>query len=305
MERTNEHILTDPTLATSELEALAATRLASLLADAPKVAAGILTGEVEERGDAEIVIKNVARVMDIALRNHDDSLFSQGVGSLVEMWTEGDFKALLPIRPPEFEASLWENLAINLYALGGLAVSGGQWPQVRELTLPAPTGGASDKSWLRQGQVASSRANDHYPDESILRLASRRVRDLRPTVSESEALQLLARFDLLSGLIISESNERGFFPNAAELGEALVEGLVIDELRFPDSPVRKSVFPGETEMMVEALKEYDRKARLQASLARYGSQDWAWRGFSDARTLIFLAEEHLLEDWQAAAHPRR
>ena len=90
------------------------------------------------------------------------------------------------------------------------------------------------------------------------------------------------------------------YPNAAEFSEELVERFVIDNLRAPDSELRRFVFANDTPGLVKALAEYDRVARLQAALARFQNVPWQWRGFSDARTLIFIADENVLEEWAAA-----
>jgi hypothetical protein len=74
--------------------------------------------------------------------------------------------------------------------------------------------------------------------------------------------------------------------------------LGVDQtLRSADSTLRQHVFPGDNSGLVTSLSEYDRLARLQAALARYRNLPWEWRGFADARTLVFLAEEHILEEW--------
>ena len=273
------------------------SRRSSLVLDSPPVAARLLASDIDDQADASIVINHVSQIMAIALQEHDSDLFNTGIKSLVEIWKQGKYEALYPVRPPEFEASLWERLGISLYALGGLAVAGQRWAEVRELTRQSPTGGSGEKSWLRQGQVVSARGNDYYPEESMLQLADRRLRGMRPAVAEAESQQSLARFDLLSCLIIGEENLRGFYSNAAEFSEELIEPLVIDELRKTESAVRQYVFPDDNPGLINALAEYDRVARLQAALARYRNQRWEWRGFSDARTLVFLAEGNILEDW--------
>jgi hypothetical protein len=305
VDRRNDDLLLDDSLSGDTVAALSVSRQKSLVSDAPALAARLLKGDAEDRADASIVFNSVAQVMANGLKDHDDDLFSQGIASLVAIWKNGNYEALYPTDPPVFEASLWENLGINLYALGGLAVSGERWERVRELTNQAPTGGQSENSWLRQGQVISARANNEYPEDSMLRLAMRRVRAMRPDMSETEAFQFLTHFDLLSGLIISEDNPRGSYPNAAEFSENLVEPLVIDGLRHEHSPLREHVFKDNTPGLVKALAAYDQGARLQAALARRHDRVWKWRGFSDARTLVFLAEEHVLEEWETASPPRR
>lgn len=297
MDRTNDELLLDDGLSIPDLEALSASRRGSLVLDSPRVAAKLLASDIDDQADASIVINHVSQIMAIALQEHDGDLFNAGIKSLVEIWKQGKYEALYPVRPPEFEASLWERLGISLYALGGLAVAGQRWAEVRELTRQSPTGGSGEKSWLRQGQVVSARGNDYYPEESMLQLADRRLRGMRPGVAEAASRQFLTRFDLLSGLIISEENLRGFYPNAAEFSEELIEPLVIDELRKTESAVRQYVFPDDNAGLIRGLAEYDRVARLQAALARHRNQRWEWRGFSDARTLVFLAEGNILEDW--------
>lgn len=300
MDQSNEALLLNPGVKRDDFVALPSTRRESLLVDAPALAGKLLAGEADDRIDASIIFNNIAQIMALGLREHDETMFRKGVEALVEIWKEGSFEALYPTTPPDFEASLWENLGVNLYALGGLAVASQRWGEVRELTKQAPTGGSSEKSWLRQGQVISARSNTDYDRESILSLAARRLKSMEPGVSEAEAIKCLAHFDLLSGLIIGEENLRGFYPNAAEFSEELVEPFVIEKLRSLDSPVRERVFKEDTPGLVKALAEYDRMARLQAAQARYKNGSWKWRGFSDARTLFFLAEGHILEEWASA-----
>jgi hypothetical protein len=301
MDTSNKELLLDPQMDNAALEALPASRLLSLVADAPGVAAPMLAGDIDDQIDAQIVFKNVARVMAVALKQHDISLFSAGIESLEKIWSAGEYEALYPVRTPDFEASLWENLGVDLYALGGLAVSGERWQEVRELVTPSPTGGSGEKSWLRQSQVVSARSNNRHPEETMLALAKRRIEVLEPEMSGTAAIESLARFDLLAGLIIGESSPRGFYPNAAEFSEEIVEPFVVEQLRSPDSPVRRYVFADDSAKMADVLAEYDRSARLQAALARYRDLQWGWRGFSDARTLTFIAEGgHILEEWLAA-----
>jgi hypothetical protein len=297
MPPTNADLLLDPNLSVAATRELPTTRRASLLAEAPALASKLLASEVDDRIDASIVFDTVAKVMAIAVKDHDADLFTEGVASLVEIWKEGKFEALLPTTPPEFEASLWENLGINLYALGGLAIAEERWAELRELTTQSPTGGSAEKSWLRQAQVASSRANHDYPEESVFRHAVKRLQMFDDTLTYEQAESLLARFDLISGLIISEEGPRGFFPNAAELPATTVEPFVIEQVREPNAALREHVFAGNPDGLRAALAEYDRMARTQAALARYVGQNWAWRGFSDARTLVFIAEGHKLEEW--------
>lgn len=301
MGATNKELLLDPQLDNAALEALPPSRLGSLVADAPDVVAPMLAGDIDDQTDAQIAFRNVARVMAVALSQHDSSLFIKGIESLERIWSTGKYEALYPIHPPDFEASLWENLGVDLYALGGLTVAGQRWQELRELVTPSPTGGSGEKSWLRQSQVASSRANDHHPEETMLALAKRRIQVLEPGMSDSAAIENLARFDLLAGLIIGESSPRGFYPNAAEFSEEVVEPFFVEHLRSPDSPVRRYVFADDNAKMADVLGEYDRGARLQAALARYRGLQWGWRGFSDARTLVFIAERgHILEEWLSA-----
>lgn len=301
MEKGNNDLLLEPRLKREELENLAPSRRSSLLSDAPPLAARLLRGDIEDQADASIVITNVSQIMAIALGEHDAALFGNGIEALEGIWKEGGYEALYPVRPPAFEASLWERLGIDLYAVGGLTVYAERWLELRQLTTQSPTGGPNEKSWLRQGQVVSARGNEHYPEESILRLAVNRMQSMKTGLSEEEAIRCLAVFDLLSGLVIAEENLRGFYPNAAEFSEQLLEPTIIESLRTVESPIRQQVFPDDTPGLIKALVEYDRTARLQAALARYRGLAWEWRGFADARTLVFLTEEHILEEWTSGA----
>jgi hypothetical protein len=282
MNESDKDILLDPRLSSGALEALPGDRLLSLVEAAPDVVAPLLAGDISDRADAQIAFTNVARVMALALKHHDSALFAKGVEALTRIWSTGDYKALYPLRTPDFEASLWENLGINLYALGALAVTRERWPEVRELATPSPTGGSGEKSWLRQSQVASARSSDHYDRETILSLAGVRVKDLEPAMDDAAATEGLARFDLVAGMVIGEKGLGSFYPNGAEFSAALVEPFVVEHLRRPESAVRQHVFINDNAGLADALGEYDRMARVQAALARYRQVEWGWRG---SRTL--------------------
>jgi len=296
----NRDILLDPHSGTrEELTSFPQTRLSSVVADASQVVAELLAGAGDDQADALLVLSTVGAVGAVGLARHDRQLVSDAISSMVEIWGLGDPRAMRPNRTPDREATLWENLAINLYALGALAVEEERWPELRELTLQQ----AGDRdSWLRAGQVAASRSGDL--DEDILTLAARRVRTLAPGTSEEEALAAVCQFDLLSALIISETAPEGFSPNAAKFGEATVESLVVDRLRHAESALRQSVFPNDDIGLREALRLYDDKARLQAAFARYTGADWRWRAFEDARTWAFIAAGHLHEKWQVSGFSR-
>ena len=129
MESNRELLLTPD----ADFAALPESRWTSLLADAPTVAREMLTGGLDERPDATVVIQNVAAIMAGALRAHSASLVSEGISGLAQIWTVGDSDAMYPTRTPDFEASLWEITATELYALGGLAMIWERWSEAREL----------------------------------------------------------------------------------------------------------------------------------------------------------------------------
>ena len=107
---------------------------------------------------------------------------------------------------------------------------------------------------------------------------------------------MVARFDLLSGLLIIIETEAGrFYPNAAEFSEALVEPIVIDQLRSPDTALRPELFPHDSDSLREALDPYDALARSQAAIMRFWGRNWEWRSFADGRTWAFITEGSMLE----------
>lgn len=192
-------------------------------------------------------------------------------------------------------------MGVELYALGGLAVRYEKWSELRELALQQTetTGG---ETWLRQAQVASLRAAEY--EESFLELASHRLLDIEPQINAEAARELVARFDLLSGLLIIIETEAGrFYPNAAEFSEALVEPIVIDQLRSPDTALRRELFPHDSDSLREALDAYDALAldaydalaRSQAAIMRFWGRNWEWRSFADGRTWAFITEGSMLE----------
>jgi len=295
MASSNHEILLDPRTGEGrpDLDALAVSRLSSLLTDAPEVAAELLNGANEEQADALIVFRTISAVAAHALGNHDVNLFSQAIRSFEAIWKLGDRDAMLFLRTPAFEASLWEPLVVELFALGGLAVRGGRWDEFRELVLQEPS---SRGVWLRQGQVASSR--DAQPEDSLLQLAARRARHLDPDASDEKTLSAVCQADFLAAVIISEADPDGYFPNAAEFGEGFVEELVIGPLRDNGSSLRRRIFSEDDEALREALRLYDEKARLYAAQQRGRGETWNWRGFSDYRSLLFIVAGQRPEGWE-------
>lgn len=289
-------LLLDPaTAAADTLERLSKSQLSSVVAASPALARELLGGDADDRVDAQIVLRNLEAVMGCALTAANADLFAHGITAAKEIWDIGARSAMHSMATPDFEASLWEGLAIGLYALGGLAVQHERWAELRSLTLQTPQSAGRD-SWLRQGQVASTRAAQY--DDSILRLAAARLRELSANATEEQSLEAVARFDLLSGLIISETDSTRFYPNAAELGEALVEPIIIDQLGRPNSPLREHVFANDDLGLRNSLRDYDAKARAQAATQRYFGRDWRWRAFEDGRTWNSIDEGHMLEEWR-------
>jgi hypothetical protein len=290
----NRDILLNPSAA---LDDLPGSRLSSLLSDAPPLAEEMLRGAADERPDAHIVIQNVSAIASRALHEHNAELFSEAIASLREIWKVGNPRAMYPTTTPAFEASLWELIAAELYALGGLAVSLERWAAVHELSAEKPDPDTLRESWLRQGQVASARAAT-VPDDTMLEIATRPLSRLEPSLSEPDARAALSRFDLLSCLIIRQADPDGFYPNASKFSESLAEPVVFERLRDPNDPLREYVYPGDQDGLREALRDYDEKARLAAAQARRRSHDWQWRGFSDERTLLFIFRGQRPEDWE-------
>lgn len=275
------------------LHELSVSRLSSLLSEAPAVAAEMLGGTAEERPDAHIVIQNASAITASALRDHNAQLFAEGVSSLSGIWTVGDAQAMYPTRTPDFEASLWELLAVELYALGGLAIKGERWAEIRILAREKPDPASHATSWLRQGQVASARAAT-VPDETMLEIAVPRLLALDASLRRPDAQSALAQFDLVSCLMIREVDPEGFYPNAAKFSESVAEPIVYEQMREQDKPLREYLNQDDQEGLREGLRDYDDKARLQAAQARRANHDWQWRGFSDARTLLFIVAG---QDW--------
>jgi hypothetical protein len=139
MQRSNHDILVDPATEDREsLDGIVNTRLASLLDDAPSVARSLLDGEVENRIDALAVIKNVSAITAKAIRDHNEPLFTQGIETLEAIWRVGNPDAMLPVTTPAREASLWESITLELYALGGLLVRYERWHHLPSLVLRRP-----------------------------------------------------------------------------------------------------------------------------------------------------------------------
>lgn len=297
MPDTNRDLLLEPTTGDgTAVDNLPTTRLDSLLADAPAVAKELLAGDVSDQADATLVLRSVAATMGRAVRDHDPARFNAGISAFAKIWRLGNPKAMYPIRTPDFEASLWERIVIELYALGALALLHERYAEARELATHDPDPAGHRESWLRQGQVAGSRAATY--DENVLRLAARRLSDFAPGIGGDGGLQALAQFDFVSALVISEKDKDGFYPNAAEFPADMVEDLVVDQLRDAASPLRQHVYSGDDQGLRDALGRYDTAARMQAALRRRHGGSWAWQGFADARTLLFIARGQKLEEWE-------
>jgi hypothetical protein len=97
---------------------------------------------------------------------------------------------MYPLRTADFEASLWERIAIELYPLGALSIVNERFAMTRELAAQRSHASTSYGSWLRQGQVAGARAASY--DENVLdvpadhpRAASQVRRDVAAEVPET------------------------------------------------------------------------------------------------------------------------
>jgi len=176
MDPWNRETLLDPATA-RRVRDLRRDQLAGLISASHGVAQEQLAGTAEDRVDAQVVVQNLVAIIDHAMVASDDELFTAGIEAARQIWDIGDRAAMYRSRTPDFEASLWEGLAIELYALGGIAVRHERWAQLRTLTLqyPATTG---KNTWLREGQVASSRAARTPDAESVLELAAPLLRHL-------------------------------------------------------------------------------------------------------------------------------
>ena len=128
-----------------------------------------------------------------ALRRRTGHVFSRGIVTLRELWEIGSPDAMMVNVTPDFEASLWESLGIELYAIGGLAVLWGLWAQARELASHESPG--SGEGWLRQGQVVSARTG---PAGSFAHHAVHAITRLAADVTEEDAKRAFAIFDLFS-----------------------------------------------------------------------------------------------------------
>jgi hypothetical protein len=292
---TNREILLDPNSSKlARIQEFPPALLSSLISDALGVAQEQLGGSVDDRLDAQIVIMTLVAIVARALRDRDRQRFEQGAQALADIWDLGDPKAMWTIRPPDFEASLWESLTIGLYALGGLAVRLERWQELRELATRKTTASGKD-SWLRQGQAAVSRGQKTV-EETAPWLAHLRLMTISG-LGESESLEAVARFDLIASLITAETDPDGFYPNAAQFSESLVEPIVVAELRNIKSPLRQFVFAGDNDGLRRSLNAYNEMATSQAAIKRYFHHEWGWRSFEDGRTWLFIRKGHDLEEW--------
>jgi len=281
--------------------------LLAALANAPKVARELLTSQDPgDQADASVVYRSVSSILARGILDRDDQLFDAGIASALEIYRIGDFSVSLRSKPPDLEASLWESLVIELFALGGLAVAEEAWQRVRGLALQQPDPDNDYYlSWLRHGQVHSSRSSLD-PADSLPHLAARRLGELREGFASEDALAAVCRFDLLAALIVAEAVaadtsrdlKRDAYPSAAVCSEALVEPLVIDALRDQQSDVRQVVFAGDDAGLRQALRHYNEHAVAEAAYHRAPGAPWEWRGLSDHRTWAFIRGGEMWEDYR-------
>lgn len=62
-------------------------------------------------------------------------------------------------------------------------------------------------------------------------------------------------------------------------------------------PERAEIFPRSDFELREALRNANEIALIQASLRREAGRPWRYAGFQDARTLLFLRDGSMWEDW--------
>lgn len=299
----HERLLDLETSRPSSIASVPRGDLLAALSKAPALAEELLASpDPSDRPDAAIVYRSVASILARALLDRDGPLFDDAIRSALRIYRIGDFRAGLALTPPAREASLWESLVIELFAVGGLAVEQRAWSSVRELTLQRPDpSSAHYVTWLRHGQVHSARGSLD-PHDSLPHLAARRLIELHGSLSADDALTAVCRFDFLAALIVSEVEPGGaaYFPSFAACSDSLVEPVVVDELRDGSGELRQTVFHGDDKGLREALRTYNESAVAEAAYQRARTSDrpWEWRGFSDHRTWMFIRSGDQWEDWQ-------
>lgn len=270
----------------------------SALADAATTAGRNLLAstDIEDRVDAAIAYRTLSAVTASGIRHNNFKLAEEGIAGLLSLYRLGDYDVGRGLDTPDFEASLWESIWIEVLALGGLVVHLRAWDYLELIAMQSPA--ADDThyvSWHRHGQVHSARATRGVPDESVLTVADKRLGSMHSETAAS-ARQLVARFDLLAGLLIGGVDSRATYPNAAAFSEELVEPFVIESMRDAGDPLRAVLFPNDDLGLREQLRLYNESAVTQAALMRYSGQPWGWRGFEDARTWMFVRDGIRLEE---------
>lgn len=282
-----------------KLDAEDAPHLLALAAECAIAAPELLAGSIEDKADAGIVYRTLSAIAASGIRRDSAPVVDAAIKALVSIYQLGDYDVGMGLDTPAFEASIWESIWIEVAALGGLVVRRQAWDYLKPIAIQEPKPGDSYYvSWHRHGQVHSARSST-YPDEWVLDLAAKRLAEIE-LEAESDALSHVCQCDLLAALLIAELDDaHKFYPNAAAFSEQNVEPIVIDFLRDEDGPLRQIVFPKDTPKLREQLREYNELAISQAALYRYSNnQDWAWRGFQDARTWSYIREGNILEEWQ-------
>jgi hypothetical protein len=267
----------------------------------PKVVAELRT-DPSQLGDVQLALWNAGAIGAIALRRGKDGLFDATVGAILATYRLGDVQAE---QPDDSDASLFENAAAALWALGTVAVELGRWAELRRIVTEQPEPDGYWPSWLRHAQTMSARTSTYVADDSILNVAASRL-DSHTGYgmagrSEADRTRDLCAFDFLALLVVASldhshpSGHPNYYPSFAKYTAEYVEPLVWDLRR--EGGMREAIFPGSDEDLRGHLRETNEMALFQAGQLRWADRNWEYRGFTDPRTWAYIREGHTYEEW--------
>ena len=197
----------------------------------------------------------------------DEELFGLATDRLFDCYAACD-------RTPEEDADAKLRLLVAVYAMGSTAVRCSRWEMVAPLVLRNSVSDPRDvyASWLRECQVAASRADLFREEESGL-VVSRTLEEvlghpvLRPDVVadepgsgeasvEDRVLDSLCRFDLLYCLCVYAAGRGsgGAYPACVAFRGARVD-RVLAELLGRDGSARRRLLPGTDDATLAAALE--------------------------------------------------
>lgn len=192
---------------------------------------------------------------------------------------------------------LWLTIIDRVYALGGLAVRGQKWAEVRSIANRKPRGQDFTywASWLRHALTMAARAEIlEQKSAGLIARAHNVVRavpalHLDVDAESDEVLNSLCQFDVYGGLV--NIGERGdaststYYTNFARYYTRRSEPAFLKVIQ--DAEVRRQLFAGDQRLLATAIARMDKAAQGESFMTD------GWDGLRDPAILGFLAQtEH-------------